>query len=114
MERIDARVAKAEERGLDVSAVKTAEEAAKRAIASAREAVRAQAGKTYTAAVNTEGTLKRDVGSARQALHADLKKVEAVVKAAREAVRKAAVALAQIPRIDEPSSPTSTPPTTSQ
>ncbi|MBI2099400.1 hypothetical protein HYT45_03255 [Candidatus Uhrbacteria bacterium] len=114
LERVGKRAERAEERGLDVAAVKSAEEAAKAAIAASREAIKTQAGKTYKIEITTEMGLKQAVQKARQALHADLKKVEETVKAAREAVRKAAVALAQVPRVDEPESPTSTPPTTSQ
>ncbi len=112
LERIDKRIEQAESRGLDVVSVKAAEEAAKTAIAKSREAIKAQAAKTYKATITTEGKLKADVGSARKALHTDLKTVEATVKAAREAVKKAATTLAQIPRVDEPVSPTSTPPAT--
>lgn len=112
LERIDKRIERAEERGLNVTAVKAAEETAKVAIARSREAVKVQATKTYTITVGTEETLKENIRRARQALHNDLKNVEATVKAAREAVRKTAVALAQIPRIDEAASPTSTPPST--
>lgn len=113
LERIDVRVERAEERGLNVSAVKTAEEAAKAAITRSREAIKAQAAKTYAVTVDSEETLRENVRRVRQALHNDLKNVEATVKAAREAVRKTAVTLAQIPRVDESVSSTSTPPATS-
>lgn len=113
LERIDKRIERAEERGLNVTAVKAAEEAAKVAIAKSREAIKVQASKTYTITIGTEETLRENVRRSRQALHNDLKNVEATVKAAREAVRKTATALAQIPRVDEPVSPTSTPPATS-
>ncbi len=69
--------------------------------AAARAAIEAQAGKTYSISVTTEQKLKEAAEAARKALHDDLNKVKEAVKAAHEAVRKAAVALAQIPRVDE-------------
>ncbi|MBI4085895.1 MAG: hypothetical protein HY433_01465 [Candidatus Liptonbacteria bacterium] len=105
--RIVSRTDKAADGGLDVSAVRTAVTEAESAIASARSAVAAQAGKAYSITVTTEDTLRADVGGARKALHDDLKKVQDAVKAAREKVRKAATTLAQIPGVDQPA-PTST------
>jgi len=108
--RISSRADKANARGLDVTAVRQAIADADKAIVAAREAVKAQAGKTYSVVVNTEATLKVDVQKARQALHADLKKVSDAVRAAREAVQQAAVKLAQIPKVDEePAAPAQKP-----
>ena len=101
LERVVSRTDKASDRGLDVAGVRTAVEAAKTAIAAARAAIEAQAGKTYSISVTTEQKLKEAAEAARKALHDDLNKVKEAVKAAHEAVRKAAVALAQIPRVDE-------------
>lgn len=96
--RISERADRAEERGVDVSVVRTAIDTANGAITAAKSAVETQSGKTYTIQVGTESTLKVDVGKARQALHNDLVAVRSTVKAAHEAVRNAATTLAQLPR----------------
>ncbi len=101
LDNIDSRAAKAEANGRDVAAVRAAHDAAKNAINNVRAMIEAQSGKTYVIAVSNETGLRQDVGKARQALHADLTKVQQAVQAARDAVHKAAVALAQIPRVDE-------------
>lgn len=115
--RIVSRADKAAARGLDVSAVRTAVTDAEKALKAARDAVQVQAGKTYTVvtATTTENQLKSDVGRARDAVHSDIKKLFGLVKAARDAVHKVAVTLAQIPRVNEEpvtTAPTSTPPAT--
>lgn len=107
LERIGSRADKASERG-DVSAVRKAIEEASLAIATSRSAIVAQSGKTYTLAINSEEGLRVDVGRSRQALYRDLKAVFDVVKAAREAVHKAATTLAKIPRVNEEPTATST------
>ncbi|MEW5805116.1 MAG: hypothetical protein AB1721_00065 [Patescibacteria group bacterium] len=101
LERIGSRADKAEANGLDVSAVRSAITEAEQAIAAARTAVAEQSGKTYLINITDEENLKADVGQARQALAEDLKAVREVIKSAHDAVRRAAVALAQIPRVDE-------------
>lgn len=101
VERIVSRTDKAAARGLDVTSVRTAIDAAKAAIASAEAVAKAQAGKTYTISVTTEVELRAAVKAAHDALKEDLRKVHEAVKAAHDAVRKAAVALAQIPRVDD-------------
>lgn len=106
--RVSTRASKAEERGLNVSAVRTAITAAETAIANARAAVSAQAGKTYRVTISTEAALKADVGKTRQALQADLKSVREAIRLAHDAVRKAATTLAQIPRVDEATPPAAT------
>jgi DNA repair exonuclease SbcCD ATPase subunit len=113
LERIESRTAKAELNGRDVSKVKEAIEKAHEAIEKAREAVKAQTEKVYQPPeITTEEKLKLDVGKLRQQLHDDLKAVEKLVKDARDAVRQAAVALAQIPKVDELEVPTTTQTTT--
>jgi len=114
LERISSRAAKAEANGRDVSAVKTAITEATNAINTAKTAVKNQAAKVYSVSVNTESTLKRDIGKTRQTLHNDLKNVFALVRAAQEAVRKAATTLAQIPAVDELEMPATQPATTTQ
>lgn len=107
LEKISSRADKAEAHGMNVSPVRDSINEARTEIAAARTAIVGQTGKTYTIVISTAttttsgGTLKSDVGKARQALHADLVKVREKVFAAREAVKKAAVALAQIPKVDE-------------
>jgi hypothetical protein len=110
--RIVARTDKAQADGKDVSTVRSAITAAQGAISAARAAVVSQTGETYSMSIRTEATLKDDVGGTRQALHDDLVRTRGLVKDAREAVRKVAVALAQIPGIGSGSS--STPTTTNQ
>ena len=99
--RVESRADKAEANGIDVVSVRTAITSAEGAIASAQSAVEAQAGKAYSCTVTTEDKLRSDVGAARQALHADLVAVREIVKAARDAVKSAAVALGQVPKVDE-------------
>ncbi len=110
LKKIASRADKAQAHGRDVSEVKTLIAEAATVIGAARQAILNQSGKTYTIAISATSTdagaatstaLRIDVGRTRQALHADLVKVREMVFAAREAVRKAAVALAQIPKVDE-------------
>ncbi|MDP3014925.1 MAG: hypothetical protein Q8N28_00655 [bacterium] len=114
LDRISNRAAKAEVNGRDISAVKTAITEATNSIALSRTAIQNQVGKVYTPVINTENTLKTDIGKIRQALHSDLAGVQETVKIAREAVRKAATTLAQIPKFDELEVATSTTATTTQ
>jgi DNA repair exonuclease SbcCD ATPase subunit len=115
LERIESRTAKAKLNGKDVSSVEAAIEKAHQAINAAREAVKVQAEKVYQPPqITSEGNLKLDVGNLRKQLHDDLKAVEKLVKDARDAVRQAAVAVAQIPRVDELEVPTTTEETTTQ
>lgn len=100
-EKITSRADKAEGRGLNVATVRVAITDALKAIEVSRLAIQAQAGKTYTITVTTENNLRADVSKVRKALHDDLSSVRETVKTAREAVRKAATTLAQIPRVDE-------------
>lgn len=57
------------------------------AIQTARDAVTAQAAKTYVITISTEANLKMDVGKVRSQLEYDLKAVQELVKSARLAVR---------------------------
>ncbi len=98
LDRITERMDRAASRGLDVSTVKTALSEADNAIAAAEAAIKDQAAKTYTVSIKEEGTLKTDISEVRKQLNEDLRKVRDSVFAAREAVRKVAVALAQIPK----------------
>ncbi len=106
--RISSRADKAEDNSIDVSVVRAEILNASSAIATARAAVLVQAGKTYSVTISGEDKLKDDLGAVRKTLRDDLEKARDLVKAAREAVRKAATVLAQIPRINEVTIPTST------
>jgi hypothetical protein len=102
LNRVNSRASKGETNGLNVSAAKTEITNAQNALALARDAVKTQAEKVYAVQITgNETTLRSDVGKTRAAFHHDLVAVRDVVKAARDAVRKAAVTLAQIPRVDE-------------
>ncbi|MEK7168222.1 MAG: hypothetical protein AAB707_00740 [Patescibacteria group bacterium] len=114
LDRISNRAAKAEANGRDISAVKTAITEAANTIALSRTAIQNQAGKVYAPIISTESALKTDIGKIRQALHSDLAGVQETVKTSREAVRKAATILAQIPKVDELEVETSTTATTTQ
>ena len=101
LDRISSRTDKAEANGRDVTAVRTAIAEATNAIASARTAIQNQAGKVYSSEVSAESALRADTEKIRQSLRDDLTAVQKAVKIAQEAVRKAAVSLAQIPKVDE-------------
>jgi len=109
LERIESRTAKAQLNGRDVTKVKEAIQQAYEAIEKAKQAVKIQGEKIYQPPkITSEENLKLDVGELRQQLHDDLKGVEKLVKNARDAVRQAAVTLAQIPQVDELEIPTAT------
>lgn len=99
--RIQTRADTAKANGKDVSAVQAAIAKATDAITAAKTAVTAQTGKVYSFQIRSDATFKKDVGQARQTLHADLVKVRDALKAARDAVHQAAVALSQISGVDE-------------
>jgi len=109
---IKSREAKAAAAGKDVTATSQAIADAQKAIDSARAAVELQSSKIYTITLSaspngtstsssTASVLKIDVGKTRKALHDDLMAVQKMVFAAREAVHKAAQALAQITGVDD-------------
>ncbi len=104
--RISSRRDKALDRGIDVVAVDVAIAEAHKAIDAARAAVVAQAGKTYPFSITDDNALRDNVNAARTALENDLKGIRDILQAAHDAVRKAAVALAQVPRVDDDSDDT--------
>ncbi len=112
--RVVSRADKAQANGLDAVKVRAAVTDAENAISAARTAVAAQASRVYTMNITGDAGLKDAVGAARKGLHDDLKKVGESVKAAREAVRQAAVTLAQIRGVDKLKTPASTATSTSQ
>ncbi len=101
LSRIESRADKAEENGVNVSAVRTAILEAESMISVGRTVVEEQSQIVYSFEVNDEETLRLDVGVARQTLHADLTEVRNSIVAMREAVKEAAMALSQIPRVDQ-------------
>ncbi len=111
LKKVGTRVDNASARGLDVGTVRTNMIAVETAISAARAAIVTQSAKVYTVTVTTEGKLKNDTGATRQALQKDLSGVQNLVKTAHDALRKTAVSLAQVPRINNGSA-TSTATTT--
>ena len=108
--KVQLRMEKAEANGADVLRVKTAIEAAKTAIGTARQAVEAQAKKSYSVTFTSEDALKQAMRNARQLLHRDLTALrDGAMRNARQAVQNAIQSLRDIPRVDEESA-TSTPP----
>ncbi len=115
--KVSSRADKAESNGQDVSAVRTAIEKAKIAIASARTALEAQLAKTYPIqGVDspeeqfTEARLKSVVAMAREALNKDLKAAKEVVRTAHKAIVEATKSLRGVPKVDEePATTTQTP-----
>ncbi|MBI1838923.1 MAG: hypothetical protein HYR95_01300 [Candidatus Colwellbacteria bacterium] len=112
--KISSRADKAQANGLDIVTVKAAIEAAHAAIVSAQSAVQAQSVKTYPITINSDATLRIEVNKVRRALHDDLKKVRESVKAAHDAVRRAAVSLAKIHGVDDEKREPAPVPTTPQ
>ncbi|MCR4322798.1 MAG: hypothetical protein NUV61_01795 [Candidatus Azambacteria bacterium] len=105
--KIEERITQEEQRGSDISTVKSMVAEAKSAIVASRTAVVSQAGKTYSIAVSTEETLREETGKTRKELHRDLVIVRDTVLRAREMVHVAAVALAQVTK-KEPNQATTT------
>lgn len=102
LERIESRTAKAKLNNIDTTQVERKISEAQDAIDKAREAVKNQAQKIYSPPqITSEENLRENVGKLRKELHDDLKKVENLVKEARDKVREAAVTLAQIRNIDQ-------------
>jgi hypothetical protein len=108
LSRVVSRADKAQANGKDVATARTAVSKAQSDIAAAQAAVVAQTGKSYTLNISTDAKLKADVGEARKVLHNDLKKVEDLVKTARNSVRLAVVELAKIQGVDKLENATST------
>jgi len=100
LQNVGSRAAKAEAAGKDTSAVKADIAAAEVAIAAARAAIVVQSSKTYALTIDQENKLRNDIGKTRQALGADLKSVQDLAAAVRDAIRKAATGLAKIPGIN--------------
>jgi DNA repair exonuclease SbcCD ATPase subunit len=101
LNRIASRADKAATNGVDVGGVRIAILTAQTAIAAARSGVEVQASAVYEITFTDESDLRASVQAVRDQFKRDIEAVRALVKSAHEAVRKAATALAQIPRVDE-------------
>lgn len=98
---IESRISKAKEKGIDVSSLDSKVNDAKKAIEKARETVATQADKVYEITVTDETTLKPEMKTLRDTFKKDTEAVRSVIKDAHKAVKDVAVALAQIPKIDD-------------
>jgi len=96
LQKISARADEAEERGVDVSNVRTAIDDAVAAIHAGYDAIEEQADNTYSIEIVDEDSLQENVKNARQMLHDDLKNVRDTIKTAHSSVVEARVALAHI------------------
>lgn len=91
--KVSTRADSLEATGVDVSAVRTAINAAVDSIASAQSSLNDQAGSTYIIEINDEGTLGDDVSSLVSQFKEDISSIKDVVKLARSAVHDAFAAL---------------------
>jgi len=98
---IESRIAKAENRGLDVSSVKTMVEKAKESISVARDSISSQSAKVYEVNITGEETLKAEMKNLKEEFKKDIDTVKEKVKSAFTAVKNTAEALAKIPKIDD-------------
>jgi len=98
---IQSRIDKVAALGTDVTSINTLVDTAQTKIADARKAITDQADNVYTIVIENEEDARADVGVVRQQLQDDLSVVRTAVIAARSAVHDIAVALAQLPRVDE-------------
>ena len=100
LERVKSRTDKAEESGLEVKLVREKIALAQEAIKDARESTQRQAEKVYEITISDEATLRTDIKPVRDQLQNDLEALRQEVIGAREAVRKAVNALAQVRGIE--------------
>lgn len=95
LQKVIDRTAKLESSGQDVSAVKTAIENAKIAIATGKTAIGDQSAKVYKITITEENKLKTDVSSAVKSLQGDIVLAREAVRKAHEAVKTAIASLNQ-------------------
>lgn len=105
---IESRISKAKDKGIDVSSLDTKVSDAKEAITKAREAIKTQANKVYETTVTDDTTIKTEMKTLRDTFKKDIEAVRIIVKDAHIAVRNVAIALAQIPNINDVDSDEST------
>lgn len=97
---IDSRILKAEDKGIEVSSIKTEVLKAKELINKAQDIVAEQAKKVYEVNVTSEAELKAEMKKLRDTFTKDIKTVRDAVKAVDAKVRSIAVLLAQTPKIN--------------
>ncbi len=107
--RIKSRADKAQAAGHDIGSVNAAIQAAEDAITSAQTAINNQASKDYVVNISTEKNLGQGVKTTLSQFKTDTKAVLEKVTAAREAVKKALLALVAVKGVDDDLGPTSTP-----
>lgn len=107
LSKMSAKADEASSAGKDVVAVRTAIDAAKAKIESARTAISAQTAKSY-AIMTTEEEAKQVAKTVREQLGADLEVARASVKAANDAVRSAGQLLATVLGVSGSSNATTT------
>ncbi len=96
LEKISTRAATAKSAGKDTSKLDAAIAKAQAAIATAKSAILAQAGKQYTATIASENTVRTDMGTTMKQLQSDVAAVKDLVTAAHKSVGEAVKALAAV------------------
>lgn len=100
LERVKSRTDRAEEGGLEVKLVREEIALAEEAITNARQSAKEQAEKIYEITISNEANLRTDIKPVRDQLRNGLEALRQEVIGAREAVRKAVNALAQVRGIE--------------
>lgn len=98
---IESRVDKADANDVNIANVRTFILAAESAILEARNAITNQTSKDYIVSIESEITVKTSIKNTRDLLKKDIDIVNAKIKNAHEAVRKTAIVLRSIPKINE-------------
>lgn len=108
LDKIQSRTEKAKTEGKNVTAVETIIASARTAIITAESAVNVQTAKTYQITVNDDTTARNDVGAITKQLQEDLRGVQDVVKAARDAVQNVFGQIKTIVGLGERTTPSAT------
>ncbi len=98
---IESRADKATANGVSMLSVRSLIAQAEATIADARAAMTIQTAKTYVLTINSDATVKTSVQISRNLLKADIDAMNAKIKAAHAATKKAANALKAIPKVNE-------------
>lgn len=93
LEKVKSKAAEAQVAGKNTSSIDTLVVAAEQAIATAQDAVDAQAKKEYIIVITDETKVREAAKAAIESFHADMKQTQATVSAARKATHEAAKAL---------------------
>ncbi len=109
LEKLTTRSSDLKAKGKNTSSADAKLATVRTTIDAAKAAVNAQAGKSYTLTITSEATVKADVGSATKGLQTDLQTTYSLVKAAKSAVKDAALALKALS--DEPGTKSTVSPT---